>query len=61
MVYEWVESFKSVRTRVTDEDRSGRPLTSRTQDHKSNRNASSKNLIERYNKCIALQGDYVEK
>jgi len=33
-VYEWVE-------RVTDEGRSGRPSTSRTQDHKSSRKASS--------------------
>jgi len=40
-VYEWVERFKSCRTRVTDEDRSGRPSTSRTQDHKSSRKASS--------------------
>ena len=31
--YEWVESFKSGRTRVTDEGRSGRPSTSRTEDH----------------------------
>jgi len=28
--YECVEKFKSVRTRVTDEGRSGRPSTSRT-------------------------------
>jgi len=34
-VYEWVERFKSGRTRVTDGGRSGRPSTSRTQDHKS--------------------------
>ena len=40
-VYEWVERFKSGRTRVTDEGRSGWPLTSRTQDHKSSRKASS--------------------
>jgi len=40
-VYEWVERFKSGRTRVTDEGRSGRPSTSRTQDHKSSRKASS--------------------
>ena len=40
-VYDWVESFKSGRTRVTDEGRSGRPSTSRTQDHKSSRKASS--------------------
>ena len=29
-VYEWVERFKSGRTRVTDEGRSGRPSTSRS-------------------------------
>jgi len=32
-VYEWVERFKSGRTCVTDEGCSGRPSTSRTQDH----------------------------
>jgi hypothetical protein len=32
-VYEWVERFKSCRTRVTDEGRSGRLSTSRTEDH----------------------------
>jgi len=40
-VYEWVERFKSGRTRVTDEGRYGRPSTSRTRDHKSSRKASS--------------------
>ena len=40
-VYEWVDRFKSGRTRVTDEGCSGRPSTSRTQDHKSSRKASS--------------------
>jgi len=40
-VYEWVEMFKSGRTLVTDEGRSVRPSTSRTQDHKSSRKASS--------------------
>jgi len=40
-VYEWVERFKSCRTRVTDEGRSSRPSTPRTQDHKSIRKASS--------------------
>jgi len=29
-VYEWVERFKSGRTRFTDEGRSGRPSTSRS-------------------------------
>jgi hypothetical protein len=32
-VYEWVERFKLGRTRVTDEGRSGRPSTSRTENH----------------------------
>jgi len=40
-VYEWVERFKSCRTRVTDEGHSGWPSTSRTQDHKSSQKASS--------------------
>jgi len=40
-VYEWVERFKSCQTHVTDESRSGRPSTSRTQDHKSSQKASS--------------------
>jgi len=34
-VYKWVERFKSGRTRVTDDGRSGRPSTSHTHDHKS--------------------------
>jgi len=40
-VYEWVERFKSGRTRVTDEGCCSRPSTSRIQDHKSSRKASS--------------------
>ena len=36
-VYELVESFKLGRTRVTNEGRSGRLSTSRTQDHKNSR------------------------
>jgi len=34
-VYEWVERFKSGRTRVTDEGRSGRPSTSHTRKSSS--------------------------
>ena len=39
-VYEWVERFKSGRTRVTDEGHSGWSSTLRTQDHKSSQKAS---------------------
>jgi len=35
-VYEWVERFKSGRTRVTD-GRSGQPSTSRTRPHRQGR------------------------
>jgi len=59
-VYEWVERFKSVRTRVTDEHRSGRSSTS-AHKPKSFFSAGIQKLVERYNKCIVLQGDYVEK
>jgi len=47
-VYEWVEMFKSGRTRVTDEGRSGWPSASRTQDHKSSRKASSPQEYRNY-------------
>jgi len=47
-VYEWMERFKSGRTRVTYEGRSGRPTTSRTQDHKSSRKASSPQEYRNY-------------
>ena len=40
-VYEELERFKSSRTLDTDEGRSRRPSTSRTQDHKSSRKAFS--------------------
>jgi len=61
-VYEWVERFKSGRTGVTDEGRSGRPSASCTQEQpKSFFSAGIQKLVERYHKCIVLQGDCVEK
>jgi len=61
-VYELVERFKSGRTCVTDEGRSGRPSTSHTQEQpKSFFSAGIQKLVERYHKCIVLQGDCVEK
>jgi len=48
--------------RVSDEGRSGRPSTSRTQElPKSFFSTGIQKLVNRYNKCIVLQGDYVEK
>jgi len=51
--------FKSARTRVTVEGRSGQPSTSRSR--KASISAGIQKLVEIYNKCIVLQGDYVEK
>jgi hypothetical protein len=60
-VHEWVERFKSGRTRVTDEGRSGRPSTSHIRPHrkqlKSFFSAGIQKVVKRYNKCIVLQGD----
>jgi len=62
-VYELVERFKSGRTRVTDEGRSGWPSTSRTQDYIDRPDAMIREdrQITVSDKCIVLQADYVEK
>jgi hypothetical protein len=62
-VYESVERFKSGLTRVSDEGRSGRPSTLRIQDHINRADAMIREdrLITVSDKCIVLQGDYVEK
>jgi len=64
-VYEWVERFKSGRTRVTDEVSFWSAINiahTRPQEQpKSFFFAEIQKLVERYNKCIVLQGDYVEK
>jgi len=58
-VYEWVERFKSCRTRVTEEGRSSQPSMSRTRPQEQPKgffSAGIQKLVERYNKCIVLQG-----
>ena len=58
-VYEWVERFKSGRTRVTDEGSFWSAIN--IAQPKSFFSAGIQKLVERYNKCIVLQGGYVEK
>ena len=56
--YEWVERFKSSQTRVTD----GHFWSAiNIAQPKSFFSAGIQKLVERYNKCVVLQGDYVEK
>jgi hypothetical protein len=61
-VYEWAERFKSDRTRVTsDEEVKEAVHTWLREQPKSFFSAGIQKLVERYNKCIVLQGDCVEK
>jgi transposase len=59
-VYEWVERFKSGRTRVTDEGHSGRPSTSRT-DHINMADAMIREDRRITVSEVAAHLDYVEK
>jgi transposase len=60
-VYEWVERFKSGQTRVTDEGRSGRPSTSRTEDHINMAHAMIREERRTTVSEVAAYLDYVEK
>ena len=60
-VYEWVERFKSSRTRVTDDGRSGRPSTSRTEDHIDTADAMITEDRRLTVSEVAARLDYVEK
>jgi hypothetical protein len=60
-VYEWVEGFKSYRTRVTDEGRSGRPSTSSTEDHIGKADAMIREDRRITVSKVASRLDYVEK
>ena len=58
-VYEWVERFKSGRTRVTDEGRSGRPSTSRSR--KASSPQEYRNQLNNITNALCCKADCVEK
>jgi len=58
-VYEWVERFKSCRTRVTDEGRSGRPSTSRSR--KASSTQEYRNQLNDITNALRCKADYIEK
>ena len=58
-VYEWVEMFKSGRTRVTDEGRSGRPSTSRSR--KASSPQECRNQLNDITNALCCKADCVEK
>ena len=64
-VYEWVERFKNGRQNVSNEHRSGRPVSVTSETVKQQVELffleGIRKLVDRWTKCVAKQGDYVEK
>ena len=58
-VYEWVERFKSGRTRVTDEGPSGRSSSSRSR--KASSPQEYRNQLNDITNALFCKADYVEK
>ncbi len=54
-VYEWRNMFLHGRTNLADEERSGRPSDSTSAFE------NIQQIVSRYNKCLDLHGNYVEK
>jgi len=63
-VYELVERFQNGRQNVSDEHRSGRPVSLASETVKQQVEIfleGIRKLVDRWTKCVAKQGDYVEK
>jgi len=64
-VYEWLERFQNGRQNVSDEHRSGRPVSVASETVKQQVELffleGIRKLVDRWTKCVAKQGDYVEK
>jgi len=64
-VCERVERFQNGRQNVSDEHRSGRPVSVASETVKEQVELffleGIRKLVDRWTKCVAKQGDYVEK
>jgi len=63
-VYEWAERFQNGRQNVSDEHRSGRPDSVASETVKQQVELflqGIRKLVDRWTKCVAKQGDYIEK
>ena len=58
-VYEWVERFQNGRQNVSEEHR--RPVSVASETVKHQVEQGIRKLVDRWTKCVAKQGDYVEK
>jgi len=64
-IHNWVQNFSEGRTSIKDEHRAGRPVEIATpetfrQQPKEFYAAGFQGLVERWDKCLNLYGDYVE-
>jgi hypothetical protein len=60
-VYEWVEGFQNGRQNISDEHQSGRPVSVATETVRQQIEQGIRKLVDGWTKCVAKQGNYVEK
>jgi len=65
-IHNWVQKFSEGRTSIENEHRAGRPVEIATpetfqQQPKEFYAAGFQRLVKRWDKCLNLYGDYVEK
>ena len=65
-IHNWVQKFSEGRTSIEDEHRAGRPVQIATPETfrrqpKEFYAAGFQGLVKRWDKCLNLYGDYVEK
>ena len=58
-VHNWVQKFSEGRTSIEDEHRAGWPVEIATPE--TLQRAGFQGLVKRWDKCLNLYGDYVEK
>jgi len=58
-VHNWVQKFSEGRTSIEDEHRAGRLVEIATPE--TLQHAGFQGLVKRWDKCLNLYGDYVEK
>ena len=57
-VHNWVQKFSEGRTNIEDEHRAGQPVEIATPE---TQRVEDRGLVKRWDKCLNLCGDYVEK
>ena len=58
-VHNWVQKFSEGRTSIEDEHLAGRPVEIATPE--TLQHVEDRGLVKRWDKCLNLYGDYVEK